>query len=155
METTTTEQGTLPVLTSRKFYTLKARDQWVVIRMVSREEIKSEGGIVIKTAQAKTQHGVVEDVDKSVVKDLEVGQHVVFTNFVTTLEDIEELTGRRDLYLVRSEEVYARAEEITDPAKLAVIQATIAARYASVLDEESGTEGETVDEKYKRVTGKA
>lgn len=120
---------------NRKFFKLKARGKWVLIRMVPREERRTEGGIVVSTAQAKTQHGVIVDFDPSEVKHLEIGQHVVFTNFVTELDDVEELTGERNLYLVREEEVYAGGEEITDPEKIAEIKARIDERYARIREE--------------------
>lgn len=125
---------------NRKFFKLKARGKWVLIRMVPREERRTEGGIVVSTAQAKTQHGIIEDFDASEVKNLEVGQHVVFTNFVTELDDVEELTGERNLYLVREEEIYAGGDEITDPEKIADIKARIDERYANIHREETAAQ---------------
>lgn len=103
-------------------YDLCARGRWVLVRMLSKEERKTAGGIILSQAQAKTQHGVIVDVDTSVVKDLVPGQIVIFTNFTNELEDIEELTGRRDLHLIRDEEVYAVAKEIKDPERLAELR---------------------------------
>jgi co-chaperonin GroES (HSP10) len=145
METITTAQET-PVPASRKFYSLKARGKWVLVRMISQEERRSEGGITLRTAQAKTQHGEVVDVDVDEVRGLRVGQIVVFTNFPNSLEDIEELTGERDLYLVREEEIYAGAEEITDPLQIAVIRGRIALREAAV----GKIEEENIDELLER-----
>jgi len=146
METITTPaQDTVPA--SRKFYELKARGKWVLIRMIAQEERISEGGIRIREAQARTQHGHVVDVDTAEVRGLAVGQIVVFTNFPNALDDVEELTGERDLYLVREEEIYAAAEEITDPLKLAVIKGRIALREAKYVIKD---EDETIEQALEK-----
>lgn len=130
LDTTPAPQSTA----SRDFYDLKTRGRWVLIRMLSKEERKTDGGIVITLGQAKTQHGIVEDVS-SEVPDLNVGDVVVFTNFVNSLEDVEELTGRKDLFLVRDEEVYSRAVKITDPVRLAALTAKANERFAAIAKE--------------------
>lgn len=117
----------------RDYFTLKARGKWVVLRMIPREERKTAGGIVISTAQTKTQHGLVVDVSSAPeVVDLHVGDVVVFTNFVNSLDDVEELTGERNLFLVREEEIYARAEKIADPEVLAKIRSEAEERYGAI-----------------------
>lgn len=123
-----------PQSIARDFYDLKARGKWVLIRMLSKEERRTAGGIVVSMGQAKTQHGIVEDVS-SEIPDLHAGDMVVFTNFVNDLEDVEELTGRKDLYLVRDEEVYSRAVKITDPAVIAELNAKANERFVSIAKE--------------------
>lgn len=46
-------------------------------------------------------------------KRFEKGEHVIFTNFPIELEELEELTGEKNLKLVRYEEVYARIRKCT------------------------------------------
>ena len=128
---------TSPVAETRKLYSLRARSKWVLIKMIPKDERRTSGGIVVSAAQAKTQHGLVIDVDSSQVPDLHPGDVVVFTNFPNDLDDVEELTGQRDLYLVRDEEVYARAEEITDMGVLAQMHAEAKARLDAMITEAS------------------
>lgn len=125
----------------RPYYDLKARGLWVLIRMIAKEERVTAGGLIISAGQAKTRHGEV--IDRSpAIKDLEPGDIVIFTNFVNEVEDVEELTGRRDLYLVRDEEVYAKAVKITDSARIAEIRKihddrmiSVASAYAEATKE--------------------
>jgi co-chaperonin GroES (HSP10) len=120
-----------PESTARDFYELKARGKWVLIRMIPRKERRTAGGLVLTMGQEKTQHGEVVDVS-SEIYDLQAGDTVVFTNFVTELTEVEELTGERNLYLVRDEEVYSRAVKITDPEVLAMLSARANARYEDI-----------------------
>lgn len=130
-------------------YKLRARGKWVLIRMLAKEERVSAGGIYLSQAQAKTQHGIIEDVDSSEVPDLFKGDIVVFTNFPNALDDIEELTGQRDLYLVRDEEIYASAFPIDDPEELARLHQAIAERHTRQLMDKTA-----IDQAYADQTSK-
>lgn len=115
----------------RPYYDLKARGLWVLIRMIAKEERVTAGGLIVSAGQAKTRHGEIVDCSPTIT-DLKPGDVVIFTNFVNEVDDVEELTGRRDLFLVRDEEVYARAEKITDPARIAEIRKSQQDRMDSV-----------------------
>lgn len=103
---------------TKKKYAVHPRHGWVIVRKLSLDTITTEGGILVDRSQAKTyQAEVVEASDvtrngKIVASDLKRGERVLITAFSMTFEDLEELTGEKDLLMVRDEEVYARAEEI-------------------------------------------
>jgi co-chaperonin GroES (HSP10) len=88
------------------------RHEWVLIRKLTKEEMKTEGGVVIPGADFflnagtdKSQRGqVVAAGEKTGLKP---GDLVIFTNYALKFEDLEELTGDKSLHLVREEEVYA------------------------------------------------
>ena len=44
------------------------------------------------------------------ISDIHAGDMVIFTNFPIELPDLEELTGDKNLCLVRGEEIFAVAE---------------------------------------------
>jgi hypothetical protein len=110
----------MEVLDKRKFtpegdrkpasHTIEALQKWVLIRKVSREEHKTEAGVVV-VAGGRSSRGVVIHAAKGV--PLSPGDVVIFTNFPIELEDLEELTGEKDLKLVRYEEIYARVRKCT------------------------------------------
>lgn len=96
------------------------RHEWVLIRQYREEEKKTEAGVItpgedfflMDKGKPKSQRGIVVAVSEK-VKDLEPGDFVIFTNFPIDLEDVEELTGDKELKLVRDEEVYARVKRCT------------------------------------------
>jgi co-chaperonin GroES (HSP10) len=90
-------------------FEIEPLQQWVLIRKVQREETMK--GDVILPGGGRSSRGIVVAASKEV--PLEVGEMVIFTNFPIEIEDIEELTGDRDLKLVRYEEVYARVRQCT------------------------------------------
>jgi co-chaperonin GroES (HSP10) len=102
----------------KKKYVVRPRHGWVIVRKLSLDEIVTEAGVFVDRSQAKTyQAEVVEASDvmrngKIVASDLKRGERVIITAFSMTFEDLEELTGEKDLLMVRDEEIYARAEEI-------------------------------------------
>jgi co-chaperonin GroES (HSP10) len=102
----------------KKKYAVHPRHGWVIVRKLSLEQITTDAGLIVDRSQAKTyQAEVVEASDvvrneKIVKSDLQPGELVLITAFSMTFEDLEELTGEKDLLMVRDEEVYCRAEEI-------------------------------------------
>jgi co-chaperonin GroES (HSP10) len=99
-------------------YAVHPRHGWVIVRKLSLEEIKTDAGLIVDRSQAKSyQAEVVEAAEvvrngKFVASDLKPGDLVIITAFSMTFEDLEELTGEKDLLMVRDEECYARAEVI-------------------------------------------
>lgn len=79
--------------------------KWVLIRKVFREERTTDAGLVLKAGE-RSQRGIVVAAPEEV--PLDAGDLVIFTNFPIELDDIEELTGEKNLMLVRYEEIYAR-----------------------------------------------
>jgi co-chaperonin GroES (HSP10) len=105
------ETGDLKPILPRVKHVLRPRGRWVVIRplMNKGEDQRSAGGIVLPSSNAGAQKGTIVAVDSSVVTDLTPGMVVVFSNFPQDLDAVEDLTGDRDLLLLRDEEVYAEA----------------------------------------------
>jgi co-chaperonin GroES (HSP10) len=80
--------------------------QWVIVKKKFREETKTEGGVVIKGQERSSLGEIVWSGDLE--DKLKPGDTVVFSNFAMECKDTEELTGMRDLFLVRKEEIYAK-----------------------------------------------
>lgn len=98
-------------ISERVYYELDPLWRWVLIRKVEREvNAFGEGGAILGAVDAsRSQVGIVEAVsDLCQQKRIKVGDRVMFTNYVLMLPDIEEATGRKDLFLVREEEIYCR-----------------------------------------------
>lgn len=99
-------------------HTIRPRNQWVLIKKIEREEMQTGDGIILPGG-GRSQRGRVVAVAKMPWwkrnLDLNVGDIVVYTNFPIELEDLEELTGEKNLHLVREEEVYAVAVPCPTP----------------------------------------
>lgn len=112
------ESGDLKPEAKKKKYEVKPRKLWVLIRQMTEEEARTEAGVVMPgedfflmdKGKPKSQRGIIVALSQEIT-DLQVGDYVIFTNFPIDLEDIEELTGSKDLKLVRDEEVYASVRE--------------------------------------------
>lgn len=93
-------------------HTIRPRNQWVLIKKIEREEMQTGDGIILPGG-GRSQRGRIVAVAKMPwwkrSLDLNVGDIVVYTNFPIELEDLEELTGEKNLHLVREEEIYAVA----------------------------------------------
>jgi len=100
------EQGTCAVL-EKKVSRVRPLQEWVLIRKIEREETTTEAGVVL-VAGGRSQRGLVVAAGDKV--PLTEGQLVIFTNFPIELEDLEDVTGQKDLKLVRYEEIYAVIE---------------------------------------------
>lgn len=101
----------------KKKYAVHPRHGWVIVRKLTQKEEIVNGVIVNHDQEKSFQAEVVEASDvmrngKLAGSDLKPGELVIITAFSTTFEDLERLTGEKDLLMVRDEEVYARAEEI-------------------------------------------
>lgn len=103
---------------TKKKYAVHPRHGWAIVRKLSLEQVTTDAGVIVDRSQAKTfQAEVVEASDvvrngKIVASDLKPGERVIITAFSMTFEDLEELTGEKDLLLVRDEEIYCVATEI-------------------------------------------
>lgn len=99
-------------------HTIRPRNQWVLIKKIEREEMQTGDGIILPGG-GRSQRGRVVAVAKALwwkrSLGLNVGDIVVYTNFPIELEDLEELTGEKNLHLVREEEVYAVAVPCPTP----------------------------------------
>lgn len=97
-------------------HTVRPRNEWVLIKKIEREEKLTDDGIILPGG-GRSQRGKVVSVARwSWLKRLfsggvrlKKGDIVVYTNFPIELEDLEELTGEKNLHLVRDEEIYAVA----------------------------------------------
>jgi len=89
---------------------LRPRHEWVVIRKVGAKDKLAKSGILITEGQAKSSLGEVVSFSEKVT-DLVRGDLVVFTNFAIQLEELEDATGEKNLYLVRDEEIYSVLED--------------------------------------------
>ena len=103
---TTKAQPTAAVL-EKKASKIRPLNQWVLIRQVQREEVQTAEGVILPGG-GRSSRGSVVAVAKGI--PLAIGDLVIFTNFPIELEDLEEVTGDRNLKLVRFEEVYAVIE---------------------------------------------
>ncbi len=90
-------------------YDIETLHGWVLIRKIENQERIKDG--VLIPGGGKSSRGVV--VSTPADTGLSVGDIVIFTNFSILLEDLEEVTGDRELQLVRFEEVYARIRPCT------------------------------------------
>jgi len=100
--------GATPLEQKRK--RLRPRHEWVVIRKVDAKDKLAKSGILITEGQAKSSLGEVVSFSEKVT-DLVRGDLVVFTNFAIQLEELEDATGEKNLYLVRDEEIYSVLED--------------------------------------------
>jgi co-chaperonin GroES (HSP10) len=92
------------------FRTLRPRGKWVLVkRLTQDEELSPEGTIIVDKSQRKSSVGRVIAAGIEVT-DLFTGDEVLFSKFAMTLEDVEEQTGEKDLFLVRGEEIYSVLE---------------------------------------------
>lgn len=89
----------------KQLFILEPRHKWVIIRKIFREETATDTGVRIQ-AQDRSSLGEVVSVGPE-ISDIRMGDQVTFSNFAMEVQDCEELTGERDLFQVRDEEVYA------------------------------------------------
>lgn len=94
----------------KKAVKIRPLNQWVLIRKLEIEEKQTEGGVVLPGG-GRSSRGIVVAAASDV--PLVEGELVIFTNFPIELEDLEELTGHKELKLVRFEEIYAVVEPCT------------------------------------------
>ena len=105
-----------PMETKRK--RLAPRNEWVIIRKVEAKDRITRTNLVITEGQARSSLGEVVSVARvpwwmfwRKVRNLKRGDLVIFTNFGIKLEELEDVTGDKTLYLVRDEEIYSRLED--------------------------------------------
>jgi co-chaperonin GroES (HSP10) len=103
-------------------HTVQPRNQWVLIKKLEREEMRTEDGVILPGGGRSQRGRVVSVAKRSWFKrlffggmGLAAGDIVVYTNFPIELEDLEELTGESNLHLVREEEIYAVAVPCPTP----------------------------------------
>jgi hypothetical protein len=89
-------------------YKIRPLHGWVLIRKVSKE-LEKVGDLYIDKSQARSQRGIIEAISDGETL-LKVGHSCIYTNFPLELEDVEEVTGIKDLQLVRREEIYGVIE---------------------------------------------
>jgi co-chaperonin GroES (HSP10) len=89
---------------------LRPRYKWVVVRKVDPKDRLHSSGIVITEGQARSSIGEIVSFSP-MVTDLKRGDLVLYTNFATKLDGMEDATGDKSLYLVRDEEIYTVLED--------------------------------------------
>jgi co-chaperonin GroES (HSP10) len=94
-------------------HTVQPRNQWVLIKKLEREEMRTQDGLILPGGGRSQRGRVVSTAQlpwwRSLLGyrlGLKQGDIVVYTNFPIELEDLEELTGESNLHLVREEEIY-------------------------------------------------
>lgn len=92
-----------------KRFTIRPREEWVLLRKLIRGEEMVDGVIRPEAKDERSQRGQVVSVPSRIL-DLHPGDIVIFTNFPIELPDLEDLTGDKNLCLVRGEEIFAVAE---------------------------------------------
>ena len=92
-----------------EYFELESLHGWVLIRKFQRPE-RIVNGVVLPDG-GKSSRGTV--VSAAPDTGLHEGDEVVFTNFSILIEDLEEVTGDKELQLVRFEEVYLRLKKCT------------------------------------------
>lgn len=95
----------------RQLFKVRPRHEWVLVRKLSLDEEVTGAGLVINKDQRKTFHGVVVDMGWK-VKHLAIGDTVLFSAFAMKNGDLEEMTGDKNLLMVRDEEVYNTVEPV-------------------------------------------
>jgi co-chaperonin GroES (HSP10) len=95
----------------RVLKSLRPRGEWVLVKRLTQDQEVTEAGVILDKSQRKSSVGVVQAVG-SKVDDLFAGDEVLFSKFAMTLDDVEEQTGEKDLFLVRGEEIYSVLEPI-------------------------------------------
>ncbi len=88
---------------------LRPRGKWVLVKRITQDEEVTATGIVVDKSQRKSSVGLVKAVGIEVL-DLVPGDEVLFSKFAMTLDDVEEQTGEKNLFLVRGEEIYSILE---------------------------------------------
>ena len=96
---------------AKKKYIVHPRHGWAIVRKLSLEQEVTDAGVIVDKSQAKTYQAEIVETSAHIT-DLRPGQLVLITAFSMTMEDLEELTGEKDLLMVRDEEIYCWAEEI-------------------------------------------
>ena len=101
-------------------YRLRPRHEWVLVEKKTQQEEQTEGGLHINRSQTKSYQAVVLEVSDKIA-DLKPGDLVLISNFPMEIEDVDELISgdasltdpslRRNVFLVRDEEIYCRIEE--------------------------------------------
>ncbi len=106
-----------------KKYRIIPSEGWVIIRKLIRgEEMTPDGIIIPESKDDRSQRGEVVELGScarripltgvEVPWDIAVGDMVIFTNYPMDIPDVEELTGEKNLVMVRAEEIFGRASEV-------------------------------------------
>jgi Chaperonin 10 Kd subunit len=96
----------MPKLKARKKHRLIPRLGWVLIRKTSLDEEVTEAGVILNRDNVKLHQGVIEAVGSEVV-GLGVNDRVLYSAFGMKLDDIELLTGDKNLFMIRQQEIYS------------------------------------------------
>jgi hypothetical protein len=97
-------------------YSIHPRNGWVLIRMIPLQD-ELHGDVLVDKSQARTLRAeVVEASTKhdGSPTDLQPGDIVIVSAFPLEIEDLEEMTGERNLVMLRDEEIYSRCVPIEE-----------------------------------------
>lgn len=109
------ETPAAPVLKPRKKHKLHPRMGWVLVRKTSLDEEVTEAGLVLNREKVVLHQGVIEGLGpEAAANGLSVGMRVMFSAFAMKLDDVELLTGDKNLIQVRHTEVYSVIEELDE-----------------------------------------
>lgn len=111
----TTQVAEAPIV-PKKRYTIRPRHEWVLVKRITQDEeiLKVDKGdgtfgevVIDKSQRRSLRASVVDFGDK--VHGLSIGDEVLISAFGMEMPDIEELTGEKDLLMLRDEECYCTA----------------------------------------------
>lgn len=109
------EAAPTPKLKPRKKHRLIPRLSWALIRKTSLDEEVTEAGVILKRDNVKLHQGTIEAVGaEAAAFGLFVGQQVLYSAFGMKLDDIELLTGDKNLFMIRQQEIYSGVEELDE-----------------------------------------
>lgn len=88
------------------------RHGWVLVRKIT-QDVEKVGDVFIDKSQRQSLVGeVVEVSDKP--SNLAPGDRVILTAFSMDIPELEDMTGEKNLVMVRDEEIYSRCAPIED-----------------------------------------
>ena len=102
-------------LKPRKKHRLHPRGSWVLIRKTSLDEEVTAAGVILNRDNIKLHQGVIVELGAAAMAaGLAVDDVVLYTAFGMKLDDIELLTGDKNLFMIREQEIYSGVEELDE-----------------------------------------
>ena len=99
-------------LPKKKKYHIRPRHGWVLVRKIT-QDVEKVGDVFIDKSQRQSLVGEVMEVSEKVT-DLKAGDRVIISAFTMEIPELEELTGQKDLVMLRDEEIYSRCDPDED-----------------------------------------
>lgn len=100
----------------RKF-SIHPRNGWVLVRKLVLEDEITEGGVIVDNTTARTLRAEVVEASVpfgKVSTDLAPGDIVLINAMCLEMEDLERMTGDKNLVMLRDEEIYSLCTPIEE-----------------------------------------